>query len=49
MGIISTILYLIAAGVGFYIFAAMCIFFICVFIFWKVWKTMKKSIDEINR
>lgn len=40
MGIISTILSLIAVGIGFYIFAAIVIFFVCVFIFWKVYESM---------
>lgn len=42
MGIVSTILSLIAVGIGFYIFAAIVIFIISMLVFWNVYKTQKK-------
>ena len=49
MGIISTILSLIAVGIGLNIFAAIVIFSIALLSFWKVWKMMNKHNDEFKR
>ena len=48
MGIISTILSLIAVGIGFYLFAAIVIFLITMLVFWNVYKTQKKMRDSVN-
>jgi len=49
MGIISTILSLIAFGIGLYLLIAVIAFLICIVVFVKFWKTHSKISDEFDR
>jgi len=49
MGIITTILSLIAFGIGLYLLIAVIAFLICIVVFVKFWKTHNKMNDDFVR